>query len=156
MSKPIILAVDDETEIANIITENIQSTGRYDVITAYSAIEALKELNKNKTLWGLGANKVSLIISDIKMPEMDGLEFLERVRKDYGENIGVIMLTAWEDEEKWDRATAGFVINYIKKPYKRDELIKTIDSFFEGKEGELVLKTFAKHIEKREQFKKKQ
>lgn len=64
------------------------------------------------------------------------------------------MLTAWEDEEKWDRATAGFVVNYIKKPFKSDELVSTIDSFFEGKEGKMVLETFEKHVKKREEFKK--
>ena len=47
----------------------------------------------------------------------------------------------------------GFVINYIKKPFKSEELISTIDSFFEGKEEKMVLETFEKHIDKREQFK---
>ncbi|MFC1568236.1 hypothetical protein ACFL37_00895 [Candidatus Margulisiibacteriota bacterium] len=65
------------------------------------------------------------------------------------------MLTAWEDEEKWDKATSGFVVNFIKKPFKSEELVATADNFFQGSEGKMVLKTFEKHIEKREEFKKK-
>jgi len=153
MAKPLIMVVDDEVDVANSISNIIKDTKKYEVITAYSAKEALQHLSKNKVFMGLGGNKIRLILLDIKMPEMDGLQFLEKIRKDYGEDIGVSMLTAWEDEEKWDRATSGFVLNYIKKPFKSEELIATIDNFFEGKEEKMVMKTFEKHIEKREEFK---
>ncbi|OGC36960.1 hypothetical protein A2311_04840 [candidate division WOR-1 bacterium RIFOXYB2_FULL_48_7] len=154
MDKPLVMVVDDEKEVANVIAQTISETGRYDVVTVYSAKDALQALAKHKRLLGLAGNSIRLIFLDIKMPEMDGLQFLERVRKDYGEDIGICMLTAWEDEEKWDRATSGFVVNYLKKPFKKEELIRTLDRFFEGREGELVLDTFEKHIQKREEFKK--
>lgn len=154
MAKPTIMVVDDEIDVANSITNTIKDTGRYEVITAYSAKEALTNLVKNKIFFGLGGNRINLILLDIKMPEMDGLTFLEKVRKEFGEDIGVSMLTAWEDSEKWDRATSGFVVNYIKKPFVSEELISTIDKFFEGKEGRMILDTFEKHIQKREEFKK--
>jgi len=155
MAKPLILVVDDEVDVANSITNVIKDSEKYEVLTAYSGKEALEHLKKNKVLMGIGGNRVRLILLDIKMPEMDGLQFLEKVRKDYGEDIGVAMLTAWEDEEKWDRATSGFVVDYIKKPFKSEELMATIDGFFSGKEEKMVLKTFEKHLEKREEFKKK-
>ena len=155
MAKPLIMVVDDEVDVANTIANIIRDTKRYDVLTAYSAREALNFLAKNKIAFGLGGNSVRLIMLDIKMPEMDGLQFLEKVRKDYGEDIGVSMLTAWEDNEKWDSATSGFVVNYIKKPFKSEELIATLEKFFEGREGEMVLDTFEKHIQKREEFKKR-
>jgi CheY-like chemotaxis protein len=154
MANPLIMVVDDEVDVANSIAHVIEDTKKYEVITAYSAKEALEQLAKNKVLFGLGGNRIRLVVLDIKMPEMDGLQFLEKIRKEYGEDIGVTMLTAWEDEEKWDRATAGFVVNYIKKPFKSDELVSTIDRFFEGKEGKMVLETFEKHVKKREEFKK--
>lgn len=154
MANPLIMVVDDEVDVANSIAHVIEDTKKYEVITAYSAKEALEQLAKNKVLFGLGGNRIRLVVLDIKMPEMDGLQFLEKIRKEHGEDIGVTMLTAWEDEEKWDRATAGFVVNYIKKPFKSDELVSTIDSFFEGKEGKMVLETFEKHVKKREEFKK--
>lgn len=155
MANPLVMVVDDEVDVANSIANVIKDTKRYEVLTAYSAREALDHLSKNKVFFGLGGNKIRMILLDIKMPEMDGLQFLEKLRKDYGEDIGVSMLTAWEDEEKWDRATSGFVVNYIKKPFKTEELISTLDNFFAGKEAKMVLNTFEKHIEKREEFKKK-
>ena len=89
------------------------------------------------------------------MPEMTGLELLKKIRHDYGENIGACMLTAWEDAQKWEEATDGFVINYIRKPFDDKELIETIDKYFEGKEADMVLKTFEKHIEKRPELEKR-
>jgi CheY-like chemotaxis protein len=155
MSKPVVMVVDDEVDVANSIANVIKDTSRYEVITAYAAKDALEQLNKNKVFFGLGGNRIRLVLLDIKMPEMDGLQLLERIRKDYGEDIGISMLTAWEDEEKWDRATSGFVVNYIKKPFKTDELVGTIDKYFEGKEGKMVLETFEKHIQKRDEWKNK-
>ena len=156
MAKSLIMVVDDEVDVADSIANTIKDTKRYEVVTAYSAKEALENLKKNKVFMGIGGNRIRLILLYIKMPEMDGLQFLEKIRKDFGEDIGVAMLTAWEDEEKWDRATSGFVINYIKKPFKSEELISTIDSYFEGKEEKMVLETFEKHIDKREQFKQEE
>lgn len=155
MDKPLVLVVDDEKQVADIITQTIKETDKYDALTAYSADEALAVLRKHKVLFGLGGNKIKLICLDIKMPGMDGLTLLEKIRRDYGQDIGLLMLTAWEDEEKWERATSGFVLNYIKKPYKKEELLATIDKFFSGKEGELVLNTFEKHLDKRAEFKAK-
>lgn len=156
MAKPLIMIVEDEKDYADSVANLIMDTGKYEVVTTYSAKEALGQLRKSKILWGLGGNKIRVIILDIKMPEMDGLQFLEKMRKDYGQDIGVVMLTAWEDEEKWERATSEFVINYLKKPFKKDELISTLDRFFMGvqEEGKMVLETFEKHIEKKEQWKK--
>lgn len=154
MAKPLVLVIDDEKVVADSIAGIIRGTGKYEAVVAYSAKEGLEHLAKNKIFFGWGGNKIKLIVLDIKMPEMDGLQFLEKIRKGYGQDIGVTMLTAYEDAEKWDRATSGFVINYIKKPFEPEYLIATIDNFFAGKEGEMVLKTFEKHIEKREGFKK--
>ena len=155
MQKPLVMFVDDEVSFTDSIARTIEETGRYKVIKAYSAKEALSCLSKNKIFFGLGGNRIKLIFIDIKMPEMDGLQLLEKIRQSYGiSEIGIAMLTAWEDAEKWDRATSEFVINYIKKPCKAEEVIATIDEFFRGKEPQMILETFEKHIDKMEEFKK--
>ncbi|MDI6731876.1 MAG: response regulator [Candidatus Margulisbacteria bacterium] len=152
MANPLVMVVDDEVDVANGIANLIKDTNKYEVITAYSAKEALDNLAKNKVLFGLGGNKVRFIFLDIKMPQMDGLAFLEKIRHEFGENIGVSMLTAWEDAEKWEKATSGFVVNYIRKPFKSEDLLKTLENFFSGGQDQMVLKTFERHIAKKEEF----
>lgn len=136
--KPLIMVVDDEKDIADSITELIKDTGKYDVIACYSAMEALKALQGNKRIFGLYPNRVRLIILDIKMPEMDGMEFLEKLRKDYMERIGVIILSAWEDEEKWEKARQGMVVGYITKPFNPPALLNHLEDFFEGHEEQMM------------------
>ena len=155
MSKPVVMVVDDEVDVANSIANTIKDANVYEVVTAYSAKEALDQLSKHKTFLGLGGNKFRFVFLDIKMPEMDGLQLLDKIRRDYGEDIGISMLTAWEDEEKWDKATSGFVVNYIRKPFKGEDLLSTLKGFFEGREARMVLDTFERHIEKKEEFRKK-
>ena len=153
MAKRVVMVVDDEVDVADSIANTIKDSEKYEVLTAYTPKEALELLSKHKVFFGLGGNKIRFVFLDIKMPEMDGLTFLEKVRNEFGEDIGISMLTAWEDADKWDRATSGFVVNYIKKPFKSEELISTLDNFFEGKEGKMVLDTFERHIKKKEEFK---
>ncbi|MFH1362486.1 MAG: response regulator [bacterium] len=155
MSKPLIMVVDDEVDVTNAVTKALSRSGKYEIVSANSADEALKLLNKHKVMLGMGGNHIKLVILDIKMPGMTGLEFLEKMRKNFGEDIGVAMLTAFEDEEKWDKATSGFVIDYIRKPFERDDLVKIVDNYFAGKGAQMTLKTFEKHIEKRKDFENK-
>jgi response regulator RpfG family c-di-GMP phosphodiesterase len=72
---------------------------------------------------GLGDTKIKCIVLDIKMPEMDGLQFLVKLRENYGKEIGVIILSAYGDEEKWSKATAGLVAAYLRKPLNETELL---------------------------------
>jgi len=156
MSKPIILVVDDDKDVSDSIAELIKSAGKYESIAAYSAKEALDHLTKNKVLLGIGGNRIKLVILDIKMPEINGLQLLEMIRQKYSDDLGAMMLTAYEDEEKWDKATSGFVVGYINKPYKDEDLLATIDRYFNGlgEQGKMVIETFERHIDKREAWKK--
>ena len=157
MDKPLILVVDDDKLVADSLAELINDTNEYRAITAYSGKAALEQLSNNKILLGLGGNRVKLAFLDIKMPEINGLQLLEMIRNLYHDDIGIIMLTAYEDEDKWDKATSEFVVNYIKKPYKDEEILTTIKRYFNGvrEQGKMVLETFEKHMEKREEWKKK-
>lgn len=156
MSKPLIMVVDDNQDVANEVAKLIQSSNRGDAVAVYSAEEAFEQLKKNKVFFGLLGNRIMLIILDIKMPEMDGLQFLKKLREEYGERIGVCILSAYEDEDKWNRATSGLVINYLKKPFKNEELLKTIDDFFRGEKGRMLLETFERHVEKRKEWNKRE
>lgn len=154
--KPIVLVVDDEVEVANGIADIVKKMGAFEVVTEYSAKGAFEVLRKNKH-W-FGPNRVNLILLDIMMPDMDGLQFLEELRKTYrDEQIGVIMVTAYEDEEKWEKATDGFVAGYITKPFREEAIHSAVEKFFSDPEGryKMTIATFEKHIEKMKEFKKK-
>lgn len=156
MKKPLIMIVEDEVDFANATARLIQSTGIYDAVIANSSREAFELLKKNELRSDPYPNRVRLVLLDIKMPEMDGLRFLEKLRKTYEEEkIGVILVTAYEDEEKWERATSGFVAGYITKPFEEDVLLSTLEQYFSSDKAgiKMVLDTFDKHIDKREKFK---
>ncbi len=151
--KPLILIVDDEKDFANNISELIKSTGLYETIVTHSAKEAQEVLKKNQGLLGLGRNRISLATLDIKMPETDGLELMQKIRLDYP-NIGIIILTAWVDRDKWKKARAGGVAAYIQKPLKEKELFSVLKRYFSGKEDWMIEQTKWELIAKEEEEEK--
>jgi CheY-like chemotaxis protein len=156
-NKPLIMVMDDEKDFADSVAAFLRKIG-YEAVTAYSAKEAFETINKNKPFMGLGRNRIRCILLDIKMPEMDGLQFLEQLRAENKDKIGVIMLTAYEDEDKWLEAASDYAAGYIKKPFREDEIRNALKRFFEGKEDEMARETMEDYLageEKRKAFKEK-
>ncbi|MFH2034322.1 MAG: response regulator [Candidatus Margulisiibacteriota bacterium] len=152
MGKPLIMVVDDDKDVADEIAASIKDTEKYEVATVYSARDALRLIEKNKKLMG-NRNRIELIVLDIKMPEMNGLELLARIRLTYPDDkMGVIMLTAYEDADKWEKATDGHVAGYLKKPFKEEELLKTLERYFSSadEKTKMIFETFEKHVDKME------
>ncbi len=113
MMRPRILAVDDEESIVRIIQVNLEPLG-YAVETAQSGSEALKLLLKNS---------YDLVITDIMMPEMDGLELLEHIRQSPElRYLPVILLTAQSSESDISRGYAGGTDLYLTKPFNPSDL----------------------------------
>jgi len=105
-----ILVVDDESDICEILSFNLQNEG-YEVATALSAEEALKKLSPD----------YNLILLDVMMGGMSGFRLAERLRKD-GNKIPIIFLTAKDTEN--DMLT-GFSVggdDYISKPFSLKEV----------------------------------
>ena len=111
-----ILVVDDDKEIVGAIEIYLKNEG-YNIIKAYNGKEALDLVNKND---------IHLILLDIMMPEKDGLETLEELRKT--KNIPVILLSAKsEDYDKIGGLNLG-ADDYITKPFNPLELIARVKS----------------------------
>ena len=111
-----ILVVDDDKEIVGAIEIYLKNEG-YNIIKAYNGKEALDIVNKND---------IHLILLDIMMPEKDGLETLEELRKT--KNIPVILLSAKsEDYDKIGGLNLG-ADDYITKPFNPLELIARVKS----------------------------
>ena len=111
-----ILVVDDDREIVGAIEIYLKKEG-YNIIKAYNGNEALQKIKENE---------IHLIILDIMMPEKDGLETLEELRKD--KSIPVILLSAKsEDYDKIGGLNQG-ADDYITKPFNPLELIARVNS----------------------------
>lgn len=111
-----ILVCDDDKEIVKAIEIYLNKEG-YNVLKAYNGNEALNVLKNNL---------VHLVILDIMMPEKDGIETLNEMRKT--ESIPVIMLSAKsEDEDKIIGLNLG-ADDYVTKPFNHLELIARVNS----------------------------
>ena len=114
-----ILVVDDDS--MNLARTQIILGKEYDVLTAESGMDALMRLRDTK---------VDMVLLDIDMPEMNGIETFERM-KGFAPEIPVIFLTASGLEEDVVSAIKLGAVNYLKKPYHPQELLKRISQEFE-------------------------
>ncbi|GFZ82174.1 DNA-binding response regulator [Aquaticitalea lipolytica] len=112
-----ILLVDDEPDILEIVGYNLSSEG-YDVITAENGLEAVKKAKKEKP---------QLIILDVMMPEMDGIEACEQIRKipDLSNTIITFLTARGEDYSQVAGFDAG-ADDYITKPIKPKVLVSKV------------------------------
>ena len=111
-----ILVVDDE-ENARVALSKILTHDGYEVSSAGNGLEALNFLR---------SNDVELIITDLNMPEMNGLMFLRELNRSYPTSK-VIMITAYGEVESYLEAITLGAFEYINKPVKYDDLKKVID-----------------------------
>lgn len=111
-----ILVCDDDKEIVNAIKIYLSKEG-YNIFKAYNGKEAISIINKNE---------IHLVILDIMMPEMDGMETANKIRET--KSVPIIMLSA--KSEDYDKV-AGLNIgadDYITKPFNPIELIARVNS----------------------------
>ena len=137
MAKQRILIVDDEEDICMILSYSLQKAG-YEVLVAHSAEEALELLQSPNSL--IASSPIDLILLDIMMGEMSGLEMAEKLRSDIGRSHGelldaslldigtppIIFLTALSDE---DTVLQGFQLgadDYISKPFRIAEVLARV------------------------------
>lgn len=114
---PVILVVDDEPDVEPMFTQLFRrdlKSGRFSMLFVSSALEALKQLEREP-------KPVSLILSDINMPGMTGLELLPKVKAIRPE-LPVIMITAYGDAETRRRAIEGGAQALLTKPVDFDKL----------------------------------
>ena len=102
---PKVLVVDDEPDAVELLQEFLTAKG-YDVITASDGEEALRRVKEDRP---------HLILLDVRMPRMNGLEVLRRVRQ-IDQEVGVIMVTAVNEEETGRQALEQGAFDYIVKP----------------------------------------
>ncbi|OGB92729.1 MAG: hypothetical protein A3G35_02595 [candidate division NC10 bacterium RIFCSPLOWO2_12_FULL_66_18] len=100
-----ILVVDDEPDAVELLQEFLTAKG-YDVIIACDGEEALRQVKEHRP---------HLILLDVRMPKLNGMEVLKRVRE-IDHEVGVIMVTAVNEEETGREALKMGAFDYITKP----------------------------------------
>jgi len=115
LKSPLVLYVDDERANRIVFEESLKSDFRIKVVeNAKSALEVLDR------------EEVAVVVSDIRMPEVDGLELLRMVKERHPTSIRMVV-TAYSDVDPILRAiNEGLVARYIVKPWDRDELVQVL------------------------------
>ena len=110
-----VLVVDDEQSIVTLLKYNIEQAG-YQVIVAYDGVQALEKVNEEKP---------DLVVLDVMLPEMDGIEVCKTIRSDKNQ-VPILMLTAKDDE--FDRVL-GLELgadDYMTKPFSPREVVARV------------------------------
>jgi two-component system KDP operon response regulator KdpE len=114
MDEPLVLVVDDEHSIREFVHRNLEIRG-FQVLTAQDGIQAMKVFN---------THEVDLVILDIMMPRMDGLETTRRIRQ--SSYVPIIILTALDGESDLIKAFELGVDDYLTKPFGVGELLARV------------------------------
>jgi two-component system chemotaxis response regulator CheY len=114
------LAVDDSAAIRQLITLALQGAG-YEVLVAENGTEALAKVND--------AN-IDMVITDLNMPDMDGIELIKKLRGMPDHKFTpIVMLTTEAQEEKKMQGKAAGASGWIVKPFSSEQLIKVVNKF---------------------------
>jgi DNA-binding NtrC family response regulator len=111
-----VLLVDDEVPFVDAMSRRLKKRN-IEVLAAYSGIEALARLEENRA--------VDLVILDMKMPGMDGIETLREIKKSYP-LIEVVLLTGHATVETAIEGMKLGAYDYLMKPCEMDELVRKV------------------------------
>ena len=120
----LILVVDDETDVEDLFRQQFRRdlrAGRFQMDFAFSAADALARIANSS------AESLILILSDINMPGMTGLDMLPKV-KEMRPDVPVIMITAYGDDKTKQQALDKGAVELLTKPIDFDLLRQEIDT----------------------------
>jgi len=122
MSQGKVLVVDDEISVRTILKQILERSG-FEAETASDGVEALEKLK---------AGDFDILVTDINMPNMDGVALLKKSKEDY-ENLPVIFITAFGKDKIIIEAMKVGLNDFIEKPFKMDAVISTINRYIKRK-----------------------
>lgn len=111
------MSVDDSTSVRQMVCFTLRTAG-YDVVEAVDGQDALEKLE---------AHSVNMILTDLNMPNMNGIELIRRVRSGTGHQfVPIIMLTTESQAEKKQEGKAAGATGWIVKPFKPEQLLAVV------------------------------
>ena len=114
MSKKSILIIDDEPEILNLLSRFLGKNPNFSVSTFSNPVSAISEIERTN---------FDLILLDIMMPQMNGLDVLEKI-KAKNEDQKVVMMTAYSTLDKVLKSHKEGATNYVMKPFSSLEALE--------------------------------
>ncbi|HXW68396.1 MAG TPA: response regulator [Dissulfurispiraceae bacterium] len=125
-----LLIVDDDKTTRKLLSLYLKSKG-YEVVPAENGLDAIEKL---------GTESINLVVTDMNMPYMDGIELTKTLRSDsILKNIPIIMVTTEADDEDKKKAFDAGVDDYLVKPTNADEISgsikRIVKKIFSGGDG---------------------
>jgi DNA-binding NtrC family response regulator len=121
MSLGSITVIDDDPEMRSMVTDHLVRQG-YQVKSFGSSLEAVKYLSSS----GLDALGTELVLTDLRMPDLDGLDVLQQIRR-LPHQFPVVIMTAFASVETAVEGLRKGAFDYITKPFKLAELTLTVE-----------------------------
>lgn len=112
-----ILCVDDDKTTRKILSLYLKGKG-YEVVTAENGLDALEKM---------GTENINLVVTDMNMPFMDGIELTKTLKADPNwQHVPILMVTTEADEEEKKRAAAAGVDDYLVKPANAEQITSSV------------------------------
>ncbi|HUX36577.1 MAG TPA: SpoIIE family protein phosphatase [Rectinemataceae bacterium] len=141
-SASVILFVDDEVNILNSLKRELHDWARESVLTIETAPSAREGLKRVEA----GPESIAVIVSDLKMPEMKGSDFLLEVKRRWPD-IVTILLTGFSETQEVMKAVQAGISSYILKPWESDYLRAELDKAVASRRMRLENAMYAKTLE---------
>ncbi|MDI7259695.1 MAG: ATP-binding protein [Thermodesulfobacteriota bacterium] len=136
-----ILVVDDERDIRDFLFKALTRVGRFQVELAENGVEALKKMENQK---------FDLVVTDLKMPAMDGLQLVTEISSSRPEILTVLMTGHGTIDSALEAMKRG-ASDYLTKPLNLEETILRLKKVLEGKQRFVKLKDYTDQLEKANQ-----
>jgi DNA-binding NtrC family response regulator len=133
--RKLVMIVDDEPDMLSMLRLTIEKKCACEVISATSGLIALEKLSQRRP---------DVILSDIKMPDLDGLELLKKIRQ-HDQTISVVIMTGYGTIDMAVQALKDGAYDFLQKPFDKDHIIRVIRN---GLERTALLRTNSQLREK--------
>lgn len=116
-----VLVVDDSLTIRSSVEFVLKQAG-YDVLLATDGVDGIEKLKGVKN----GGDDVSVIITDINMPRMDGFTFTKNVKASSFQDTPVLILTTESQPERKEQGRAAGASGWLVKPFQPEQLVEVV------------------------------
>jgi len=114
--RPVVMVVEDDEEM-NQLQRDLLAVHDLDAVAAYTGLEALEVC---------GRCQADAVLLDLMLPELDGFETCQRLRKDRNQRLPIVIVTALDGEDWRRRGLQAGADAYFSKPFDPDEVIAAI------------------------------